>query len=91
MVGLSCSAWSFCWAWRWKPGARRLVQAMTDAVLNRVPVVGGIYNTSKQLVSMLDRQDQADLKGMSVVFCIFGGAHGTGFPGAARLSTDLRH
>ena len=60
-------------------GARRLLQAMTDAVLNRVPVVGGIYNTSKQLVSMLDRQDQADLKGMSVVFCIFGGAHGTAF------------
>ncbi|MHB8864832.1 MAG: DUF502 domain-containing protein, partial [Pirellulaceae bacterium] len=32
-------------------GARRLVQTLTDAVLNRVPVVGGIYNTSKQLVS----------------------------------------
>jgi uncharacterized membrane protein len=60
-------------------GARRLLQATTDAVLNRVPVVGGIYNTSKQLVSMLDRQDEADLKGMSVVYCIFGGAQGTAF------------
>ena len=60
-------------------GARRLVQALTDMVLNRVPVVGSIYNTSKQLVSMLDRQDQADLKGMSVVYCIFGGDHGVGF------------
>ena len=44
-------------------GARRLVQAMTDAVLNRVPVIGGIYNTSKQLVSMLDRQDPGRLAG----------------------------
>jgi uncharacterized membrane protein len=60
-------------------GARRLVQALTDAVLNRVPVVGSIYNTSKQLVSMLDRQDHADLHGMSVVFCIFGGEQGVGF------------
>ncbi|NLX55422.1 MAG: DUF502 domain-containing protein [Planctomycetaceae bacterium] len=60
-------------------GARRLIQSLTDAVLNRVPVVGGIYNTSKQLVSMLDRQDQADLKGMSVVYCIFGGSQGTAF------------
>lgn len=60
-------------------GARRLVQILTDTVLNRVPVVGSIYNTSKQLVSMLDRQDQADLKGMSVVYCVFGGDRGVGF------------
>ncbi len=60
-------------------GAKRLVQAITDAVLNRVPVVGSIYNTSKQLVSMLDRQDQADLQGMSVVYCVFGGERGLAF------------
>jgi uncharacterized membrane protein len=60
-------------------GAKRLLQAVTDAVLIRVPVVGSIYNTSKQLVSMLDRQDQADLKGMSVVYCVFGGERGTTF------------
>ncbi len=60
-------------------GAKRLLQTLTDAILNRVPVVGNIYNTSKQLVSMLDRQDQADLKGMSVVYCIFGENHGAGF------------
>lgn len=60
-------------------GARRLLQSITDAVLNRVPVIGGIYNTSKQLVSMLDRQDQADLQGMSVVYCVFGGDRGAGF------------
>lgn len=60
-------------------GAKRLLQSLTDAILTRVPVVGGIYNTSKQLVSMLDRQDQADLKGMSVVYCVFGGDRGTAF------------
>ncbi len=60
-------------------GARRLLQTLTDAVLNRVPVIGSIYNTSKQLVSMLDRQDEADLKGMSVVYCLFGAEGGCGF------------
>jgi uncharacterized membrane protein len=60
-------------------GAKRLLQALTDAVLTRVPVVGSIYNTSKQLVSMLDKQDQADLQGMSVVYCVFGGDRGTTF------------
>jgi uncharacterized membrane protein len=59
-------------------GARRLLQTVTDSILNRVPVVGSIYNTSKQLVSMLDRQDEADLKGMSVVYCTFGGDRGAG-------------
>jgi uncharacterized membrane protein len=61
-------------------GAKRLLQALTDSILTRVPVVGSIYNTSKQLVSMLDRQeDQADLQGMSVVYCVFGGDRGTAF------------
>jgi uncharacterized membrane protein len=60
-------------------GARRFLQSTTDAVLNRVPVVGSIYNTSKQLISMLDRQDTADLKGMSVVYVAFGTERGAGF------------
>jgi uncharacterized membrane protein len=84
-------AWSYVFGWAFvlgtifllgvavEMGARRMMQTLVDAVLNRVPVVGSIYNTSKQLVSMLDRQDQADLKGMSVVHCTFGGQHGVGF------------
>lgn len=59
-------------------GARRLIQSLTDRVLERIPVVRSIYNTSKQVVTMLDRQDPADLKGMSVVFCMFGGERGAG-------------
>ncbi|MBM4092505.1 MAG: DUF502 domain-containing protein [Planctomycetes bacterium] len=59
-------------------GAKRLITVLTDTVLKRVPVVGSIYNTSKQLVSMLDTQDKADLKGMSVVYCTFGQEKGVG-------------
>jgi uncharacterized membrane protein len=60
-------------------GAKRIMQRVVDAVINRVPLINGIYNTSKQLVSMLDKQEQADLKGMSVVFCLFGKERGAGF------------
>jgi uncharacterized membrane protein len=53
-------------------GARGLVQRMFDAMLSRVPLVGGIYGTSKQLVAMLDRSGDSQLTGMRPVFCYFG-------------------
>ncbi|MEX2114847.1 MAG: DUF502 domain-containing protein [Pirellulales bacterium] len=59
-------------------GARGFVQRTFDALLNRVPLVGGIYGTSKQLVSMLDRTGDAQLHGMRPVFCYFGQDHGCG-------------
>lgn len=59
-------------------GAKRLFQGIVDALLNRVPVVGSIYGTSKQLIGMLDQKDEADLKGMRAVFCFFGKEQPTG-------------
>ncbi len=59
-------------------GARRLMQRVVDSVVNRLPLIGSIYKTSRQLVSMLDKQDQADIEGMSVVFCLFGSEGGAG-------------
>ncbi|MGD9719747.1 MAG: DUF502 domain-containing protein [Pirellulales bacterium] len=59
-------------------GARGVVQRAFDALLSRVPLVGGIYGTSKQLVGMLDRTGDAQLSGMRPVFCYFGQEHGCG-------------
>jgi len=59
-------------------GAKRLLGRLVDAIVQRIPIIGGIYGTSKQLVGMLDKKDEADLKGMSVVFCMFGQAGGCG-------------
>lgn len=53
-------------------GAKRFLQRSIDAVASRVPVVGSIYGTSKQLVSMFDRKDESEIKAMSVVWCFFG-------------------
>jgi uncharacterized membrane protein len=59
-------------------GARRLLQRLLDAVLLRIPLVGKIYGTSKQIVDMFDRKDGAELRGMSVVFCSLGTPGGPG-------------
>jgi uncharacterized membrane protein len=58
-------------------GAKRLFQSIVDALFNRVPVINSIYGTSKQLAQMLDKSDEADLKGMRAVFCFFGKEHPT--------------
>jgi len=59
-------------------GARSLIQRLLDAVLKRIPIVGSVYGTSKQIVSMLDQKDAAALKSMQVVFCYFGKEAGAG-------------
>jgi uncharacterized membrane protein len=60
-------------------GARTLIQRLLDAVLQRIPIIGSVYGTSKQIVSMLDQKDAAALKSMQVVFCYFGKEAGAGF------------
>ena len=60
-------------------GARRLIQRLLDGVLQRIPIVGSVYGTSKQIVSMLDQRDAAAMKSMQVVFCYFGKEAGAGF------------
>lgn len=60
-------------------GAKRLIQGGIDNVANRVPLLSGVYGTARQLVGMMDKKETADLKGMSVVFCIFGKDTGAAF------------
>jgi uncharacterized membrane protein len=60
-------------------GARNLIQWLFDAVLKRIPIVGSVYGTSKQIVSMLDQKDASVLSSMKVVFCYFGKETGAGF------------
>lgn len=59
-------------------GMRGLYSRVTDAVLNRVPLVGKVYDSSRQLVDMLDQHGDDKLKGMSVVYCSFGQTGGAG-------------
>src|SRR5262245_25657641 len=59
-------------------GARSLLQRLQDVVLQRIPIVGSIYGTSKQIVHLLDQKDTTALQGMKVVFCSFGKESGAG-------------
>jgi uncharacterized membrane protein len=60
-------------------GARRWIQGLLDNSLGRLPMLGGIYGTVRQLVGMMDNKGSPDLKGMSVVYCVFGAETGAVF------------
>ncbi len=59
-------------------GAKNLIQRLFDLLLQRIPLIGSVYGTSKQLVGLVDQKGDADLKGMSAVFWFFGGEKGAG-------------
>jgi len=60
-------------------GARRLVYDRFDGFVERIPVLGSIYGTVRQMVGMMDRKGNPDFKAMQVVFCLFGGERGAAF------------
>ncbi len=59
-------------------GMRGLFSKVTEAIAKRLPLVGKVYDTSKQLVDMLDTGGDDKLKGMGVVYCTFGEKGGVG-------------
>ena len=60
-------------------GARRYLERWFEGTLRRVPLMGGVYGTAKQLVGMLGRKRDSDLSGMRVVHCVFGRETGAAF------------
>lgn len=60
-------------------GARRLIYDRFDGFAEKIPVLGGIYGTARQLVGMIDAKGNPDFKTMQVVFCNFGGDRGAAF------------
>ncbi|NUQ61948.1 MAG: DUF502 domain-containing protein [Pirellulales bacterium] len=59
-------------------GAKNLLQRLADALLQRIPIIGSVYGTSKQLVGIVDKKPDDNLKGMRAVFCYFGTTGGAG-------------
>lgn len=59
--------------------ARKFVRGRLDGVVKRIPLLGNIYGTASQFIGMMNKKDNADLKNMSVVFCIFGKETGAAF------------
>lgn len=60
-----------------------------DAVVRRIPVVSSIYDLSKRFTSIVDTKGGSDLKGMSPVWCFFGGDEGAAVLGLLASPTPL--
>jgi uncharacterized membrane protein len=60
-------------------GARRFLVDRLDRVARRIPVLGSVYGTVRQFAELMDTRDKADLRGMSVVWVLFGGERGAAF------------
>ena len=71
-------------------GARRLLQGKLDSLAVRIPLLGGVYGTVRQLVGMMDKSQNADLQGMTVVFCNFGQESGASFLALLASPTPIR-
>ncbi len=59
-------------------GAKAVLSRLADNLFSKIPLIGNIYSTSKQVVEMLDKKEDDALKGMSAVFCSFGQEGGAG-------------
>jgi uncharacterized membrane protein len=54
-------------------GARRMLVGISDAFFSRIPLLGSLYGTTKQMVDLFNPSDNDAIRGMSPVFCFFGG------------------
>lgn len=59
-------------------GAKRYLQSLTSQLVRRIPLVGSLYGSMKQLVDLFDQPEEAEIKAMSVVFCHFADGGGSG-------------
>lgn len=73
-----------------KATARQGLEEAFHAVMNRIPLVRSIYKPVSQVVNLIKGDDKADVKGMSVVYCMFGAERGGGFLGLL-ASPDIFH
>ena len=52
------------------------VRQLIDSWMQRIPLVGTLYDVTKRFVAIVDRKNQDGLKSMSPVWCFFGGEGG---------------
>lgn len=62
-----------------KAAARESLVNFFNRLIDRIPVFNSIYRTVAQVIGMLKKDDQSDLKAMTVVYCTFGQVEGAGF------------
>jgi uncharacterized membrane protein len=53
-------------------GAKSFFSRLLERLFSKIPLVGSIYRTSKQMVELLDTNNKEAVRGMSAVYCYFG-------------------
>ena len=59
-------------------GAKRLLQRIVDGIVRRIPIIGNLYGSLKQLVEVFHHSEDAEIQAMSVVYCYFAKEGGVG-------------
>jgi uncharacterized membrane protein len=59
-------------------GAKQIYQSTLEWVMRKIPLVGNLYGSLRQLIELFDKSEQTELKAMSVVYCYFGSLEGAG-------------
>ncbi|MBL8853475.1 MAG: DUF502 domain-containing protein [Planctomycetaceae bacterium] len=59
-------------------GAKQIYQSTLEWVMKKIPLVGNLYGSLRQLIELFDKSEQTELKAMSVVYCYFGSLEGSG-------------
>ena len=62
-----------------KTTAKHRAENLVASVVERMPILKSIYGPVAQVVGMMKRSDDSQMKSMSVVYCGFGADHGGGF------------
>jgi uncharacterized membrane protein len=52
------------------------VQNLISNVMQRIPLIGYIYDMAKRLTAILERREEGGMRGMRPVWCFFGGEGG---------------
>ena len=53
-------------------GAKKWIGKTVESAFKRIPIVGSIYSTSRQMIDMIGPNENDAMKGMTPVFCSFG-------------------
>jgi len=70
-------------------GFRKLFDRLISPIIRSIPIAGSVYGAATQVIGLLEKRDDSELKGMSVVYCVFGEENGTGL--LALLPTPDRY
>lgn len=69
---------------------RHALEALTDGVMQRIPVVRSVYDMAKKLTELFGQRDESQVRSMSAVWLHFGGTGGAAVLGLLSTPEPVR-